>query len=925
LSSSRVIAVPTFDSARRIDIEAPAGSTVAEIVKLALPGAMPTLFDQVRVTIGDVLVPREYWTAARPKPGAIVLVRVMPGNGGILRTVLSIAVSVAAIALGQLWLGPLLASSAFGTAIGLTSASASALASGVAMLAGQALLNAIVPLRPDRSKTGLPDSPTYSVQGFKNVANIDGIIPCPLGTIRFAPPYWALPYTEIVGGEMFVTALFVLGYGPLEIRDLRFGDTPIEKFKEVEIEIRQGYDDDDPITLYPKQVLEQRLSVDLNKVYSDQFGAHTRFTASDVTETSVDLFFPGGMFWMHTQTSGSSSSTYPRPFWVTFRISERKDGVGDWTEVAIWNVAEFKQKEFYATYKWTHSERGRWEIKIERLTPDFDDLALWNQYDQISSRAIWQVLRSFRPEYPVNCEVPLALIAIRVKGTKQLNGVIDDFNCEVGRICLDWDSEEEEWVERETRNPASLLRYAMQGPMNVYPFEDEEIDLAFLENEFHPFCEDNNLHYDRVHDFESTLYDDMADICAAGRGYPRDDGEKWTVVIDRRRDVVHGLISPRNSYDLTGERPYVIFPDAFRVKFQDSTNDYKQAERVIPWPGFVGAPSRTESIDIPGVCDPDNVWLEARKRQYELMYRPDIWNLMQDAEGMFAARGDMCELNHWTLNNTQRSAFVKAIRGNAIVLDDLVTMESGKSYAIRIRKLAANDVDEDQSVLRTVQTIAGEQDALFLTGSGTSPDAGDMIFFGEATKVSEQVLVKNIESTQNLGVRHTLMPYAPEIFDALDEEEPPAWNGRVGAEVIDPTVAPDVPEFGVIISGDDASFDAPNNVYVTLIVSAWPEVSYIELQHRILGDVSWTTTSVPPGNVVLTDYDDLDEIELRARAVGVGSSPLASDWSDTYWHVVSLNNEAERDFGLLTDSETQVIDFGSIADETWQSVDAGTL
>jgi hypothetical protein len=892
LTGSRVIAVPTFDSARRIDLEAPAGSSVAEIVGLALPGAAPSLIDQVRVTIGDVPVPREFWTAARPKPGAVVLVRVLPGNGGILRTALSIAVSVAAIALGQLWLGPLLATSAFGSAIGLTTASASALVSGVAMLAGQALLNAVVPLRPDRSKTGLPDSPTYSVQGFRNVSNPDGIIPCPLGTIRFAPPYWATPFTEIVGGEMFVTALFVLGYGPLEIRDLRFGDTPIEKFKEVQIEIRQGYDDDDPITLYPKQVIEQRLSVDLNKAYSDQFGAHTRFTAGDVTESSIDLFFPAGMFWMHTQTSGSSSSTYPLLFWLDVKISQRKDGIGDWSDVATWRIAEFKQKEFYATYKWEHPERGRWEIKVERLTPDFDDLALWNQYDQISSRAIWQVLRSFRPEYPVNCEVPLALVAIRAKGTKQLNGVIDDFNCEVGRICLDWDSEEEEWIERETRNPASLLRYAMQGPMNVYPFEDDEIDLAWLQDEFHPFCEENGLLYDRVHDFESTLYDDMADICAAGRGYPRDDGEKWTVVIDRRQTVTFAHMTPRNAYDLSGERTYIVFPDAFRVKFPDATNSYKQAERVIPWPGFVGVPSRTESIDLPGVCDPDNVWLEARKRQYELIYRRDMWNLMQDAEGQFPARGDLCELNHWTLNKTQRSSFVQSVRGNAVVLDDFVTMETGKSYAIRIRKLASNDPSEDTSVLRTVQTIAGEQDAVFLTGSGISPEVGDLILFGEATNVSEQVLVKEIEATENLGVRHTLVPYAPEIFDALDEEEPPAWNGRVGEEITTSYTAPSAPTIASVASGTRVATPPPILVAVLLSPgSGGGPLTGFEIDHRLSGAVSWTTVSIgpSPGSATISGYEELDEIEVRARAVGPGGN---STYSATTTHIVAFFDEA---------------------------------
>lgn len=923
MTGARVIAVPTFDTARRIDVEAPAGSTVGEIVALALPGASPALFDHVRVTIGNAVVPRQWWASARPKPGSVVLVRVMPGNSGVLRTALSIAVSVAAIALGQVW-APALAGSAFGTALGLTNATAGALISGATMLAGQFLLNAFVPLRPDQSKSGFLDSPTYGVQGFKNVANPDGMIPCPMGRIRFAPPYAALPYTEIVNGETFVIALFLLGYGPLEIRNMRFGDTPVERYKEVQIETRQGYVTDERVTLYPQQVLEQRLTVDLNKVYSDQFGSHTRFTASDVTESSIDVTFPSGMFQMHTQTSGNSSKTYPVPFFVEFRIRQRLNGVGAWSEVTVWRVFEFKQKAFTASFRWTHPSRGRWEVEVTRLTPDFDDLSSWSTTDQIASQSIWSVLRSFRPEYPIAFDKPLALVAIRARGTKQLNTIIDDFNLEVGRICLDYDSGTSTWVERETRNPASLYRYAMQGPMNAYPLGDDEIDLTFLQNDFHPFCVTNNLYYDRVHDFEASVYDVMSDICAAGRAAPRDDGEKWGAVIDRPQTITFAHLTPRNSFDLTGERTYVDLTEGFRVKFPDASNDYKQAERIIPWPGFVGTPSIVESIDLPGICEPDNVWLEARKRQYELIYRRDVLTLMQDVEGSFVARGDMCHLSHPTLRKTQHAVYAKAVNGNVVVIDDVVTMETGKNYTIRIRKLATNDVDEDQSVLRTVQTIAGEVDALFLTGSGVAPAPGDLIMFGEAGTTSETVLVKEVEATEDMGARHTLIPYAPEIFELLAAEVPPAWNGRAGGEADDPTVAPGEPTIGLIISGEDVTPTAlVYNVFVPIEIDPiGPITDRIELQHRILGAPSWTTITAPVGGVLIEGYADLDEIEVRARAIGVGATPLASAWTDSIWHVVAFSNEVTRDFTTINGVADKVIDLGSFTQPDWQTVDA---
>jgi hypothetical protein len=924
VTGARIIAAPHLDGVRRLDATAPAGATVLDIVGIALPLATPEMHDFVRVTIGDDLIPREWWPSVRPKPCAVVIVRVVPGNSGVLRSVLSIAVGVAALALGQLWVGPALATSSFGTALGLTNATAGALVSGAAMLAGTFLINAFVPLkRPEQSGAGNASSPSYSPQGFKNVANPDGVVPCVMGKIRFAPPYAALPWTEVINGETFIRALFLVGYGPVALRNIRLGDTPIEKFKEVEIEVREGYATDDPITLYPTQVLEERLSVDLNKAYSDQFGAHTRFTASDATECSVDFTFPSGLFWMHTVVGKSSSTTYPIPFTVTFRISQRLNGVGDWSVVVDLPVTAFSQKAFSSTYRWALPTRDRYEIRVERLTADFDDLNAYLQYDQFVSLALWSAIRSFRPEYPIAFPYPLALIAVRIKGTKQLNGVLDDLNVEASRICKDWDAGTSTWVERETANPASLYRYALQGPMNAYPRDDDEIDLAWLQNDFHPHCVANGLAYNRVHDFETSVFDVMEDICGAGRASPRDDGEKWSGVIDRRQTIVYGHITTRNAWEFSFERPNIQFPHGFRVKFQDETNSYKQAERVVPWPGFVGVPTITESIELPGKTNPDEIWIEARKRMYETMYRPDTWTVMRDFEAAVEVRGDLCQFSYDTLDKTQRSARVQRVSDTMVLLDEHVTMEVGKSYAIRIRKLAATDVDEDQSVVRTVQTVEGVTDVVYLTGSGVAPAVGDLVMFGEAAKVSFAVLVKDKEGTEDFGARETLIPYAPEIFDLLDAEVPPAWNGRVGEEIGGTVAAPATPIVGAIASLTIPGSEPSANIFVPMrIGSGGGAPTTFDVDHRLSGASVWTTVSiaVATGSATISGYSQYDVVELRARAVNTTG---ASAYTSTKTLIVALGDSA--DWGAITASATAHLDVGSIAATADQSVDWGSF
>lgn len=773
----RVLCQPWIDGGRRVDIVVAPGSTVAEIVGVALPAATENVLPLVRVTIGNDFVPRALWARVRPKESAVVVIRVAPGNSGTLRAALSVAVGVAALALGQVWAAPLAASAGFGGSA-LATGVAQGLIGGTVLLAGTFLINSLVPLRRDQSQgAGQNASPTYQITGFRNVANPDGIVPCVMGKVRFAPPYAALPYTEAVGGETYIRALFLVGYGPVKIRDLRLGDTPIEKFKEVDVEIREGRATDTRQTLYPAQVMEERLTVDLNQAYAATFGAHTRFTASDAKDASIDITFPNGLFWMHSVKIGNNVTTYPLPMTVAIRIRMRKDGAGPWVHVIDWPISAFSQKSVTFAYKWTLPERGRYEIEVTRLTGDLDDLNSYQQFDQFVSTSVWTALRSFRPEYPVNFTHPVALVAIRARASKQLNGVIDNLNLEASRECLDWNGSA--WVTAETQNPASLLRYAMQGPALAWPLADADIDLDSLA-EFHEYCAAKGLNYNRVHDYEGSAYDAWADIAAAGRAAPRDDGEAWGVVIDRAQPLVMQHMTARNSWSFSGSRDYIRFPDAFRVQFTDETNSHKQAERVIPWPGFAGAPQIMESLTFPGVTDPSQIWKEARRRQYELINRRDTFFVMQDFEGVLARRGDRVSLNHDVITRAHKSARVRTVSGNVVGIDDQVEMDASKSYAIRFRKLAASDSAPDVYVIRNVRTVAGAHDAVVMIGAGDAPQSGDLIMFGEAGSETIDCIVREVEGAENGARRFTLVEHAPQIEALADAETPPPWNGRVG-------------------------------------------------------------------------------------------------------------------------------------------------
>ncbi len=132
-SPVHVIGMPGFDPKLRVDARMPPNMSVNAHLAIIFPRANATVFRRTRVTLDGQVIPRCFWDACRPKKGTLVC-QVVPGQSQILRNVLMIAASVAAAAVGQMWLAPALASTfgATGASI-LGAAGAAALSIGPAM------------------------------------------------------------------------------------------------------------------------------------------------------------------------------------------------------------------------------------------------------------------------------------------------------------------------------------------------------------------------------------------------------------------------------------------------------------------------------------------------------------------------------------------------------------------------------------------------------------------------------------------------------------------------------------------------------------------------------------------------------------------------------------------------------------------------
>jgi predicted phage tail protein len=438
----RVTSMPSPLSMRRISVEVPTGGSIADM--LAVIGLIPEA--PARVFLGDRPITLEERSRVFPKPGEFLTVRVIPaGRGGksALAIVVTIAVMAAAAWVSAGALAPAMAA-AFGPAIGGSFAAGgfgALLAGSAVSVLGSLLLKALVPppKPPTPKVSSTPHS--FSVSGNANFAAPYSPIPKIYGARKIFPQYAASPYAELLGENQYLRMILLLGYGPLDISQIKIGDTAIENFEDVEWELRSGFLNDAPPRLYPGSVVEQ----DFSSVLSTTNANHTPTLAGFVLQTSgtnadelsVDIAFPGGL----TALSKASGSTIH--IQCTWQIQWRLTGTTTWTsepDIVIKSTAKGTTRKGHV---W-RVPRGQYDVQMQLFRFTIAGADWTNPY---TADAQWTALRTIRAQPPYAMG-GLALLGLRIRASRQLNGVIDNLNCVASSILPDYNSVTGLWNDR---------------------------------------------------------------------------------------------------------------------------------------------------------------------------------------------------------------------------------------------------------------------------------------------------------------------------------------------------------------------------------------------------------------------------------------------------------------------------------------------
>jgi hypothetical protein len=136
------------------------------------------------------------------------------------------------------------------------------------------------------------------VKGDSNQNKAYEPIPYILGKRKIVPAYAANPYYEYRGKDQYYRMLLCVGYGPMDVTDVRIGEVPISSFGEVEVATVDWYNNSDTETLrdiWSRDVTQNNVQDELPREGS---GWLSSFVPVGRGVTNVTFSYPRGLYWI---------------------------------------------------------------------------------------------------------------------------------------------------------------------------------------------------------------------------------------------------------------------------------------------------------------------------------------------------------------------------------------------------------------------------------------------------------------------------------------------------------------------------------------------------------------------------------------------------------------------------------------------------
>lgn len=767
----------------------PAGTTIQEIV-----GAEAGV--DVHVYIGAAEIPRSMWPYTRPKHELLIRVLPMQGNGGkVARTVLTVAVLIAAAYTGQ-W-----------EFAATNSAGWAAAASAGVAIAGNALVDALVPLQqPTPPAQTNSNDRLNSITGQSNQLNPYGVPPVPFGTFQYFPPLGAVPFTEVHGSQQYIRVLLNLGYGDFDTiaaTDIMIGESTLDTYEDVDWQTGNI----STLPLFANDIDEVSIAAAINDhVDTGNADQVTRTTGVGADEISIDILFQNGLFGLD---STGNLVTIDAGIIVEFSPT----GAGTWTNIADVSafptgyslssgvVAPFDDSAFTGQWefqftantrtalrvgiRWKVPTPGQYDVRLSRIHgPPYSYTGAAN----FVADAQWYVLRTIRYTRP--CQIPNCTgLAMRFAATDRVNGQVSQIAFQ-GRCKYPvYDAVHGTWSTIVTSNPAWEYLWLLRGAggANNRGRTLAECDLDAMV-QWAADCDAAGYAYNMVVDSQITVDQQLQDIAAAGRASPSRSGGLYSIVQDKDATVPVQLLSPRNSSGFQCIQSFAQPPHALRVQFINPEAGWVQDERLVLADGYQSGGKDAHGASAPtlppatyivpfqasGCTDPTLAWKQGRYHLAVQWLRTRTYQCNTDVENLRCTRGSLVRLSNDVIAQGLGWGRIKSFEtsgspplATSITLDTTLTIEASITYAVRARQ------QDGAQVLSDLTNSPGDTATLALAtpmavwndiGPVSGIAVGDLVAFGISGQESVEAFVTRIPYAGDLAAQLVCVDRAPDVY-----------------------------------------------------------------------------------------------------------------------------------------------------------------
>ena len=662
------------------------------------------------------------------------------------------------------------------------------------------------------------------------------------------------------GARQYLHLLYCAGEGELQdIRNIRINENPISNYKDVQIDIRRGTNDQAVIPNFADSYADQQLNYELTEAWSTH-----EVQGNDCTGVELTVALPNGLY--YSNDSGGLDSTG-----VTLAAECRVVGSNaEWMKLPLcdttgtdaflkrmgstWakslghggvdagydgSIRDATNKSIYRVYRFENLPPGRYEVRMRCVSKGGTSVRYVN-------RVYWSQLTQI--VYDDFVHPGKALIGIRALATEQLSGNDPTVTWvqERSKVYV-WNPYSKAYEEKRADNPAwacyDILhqcrkigdRYIVRGE----PAERLSYDMfkAWAEQ-----CAAKGYTFNYIYDSAMQTWEALRYPETVGRGKVIMQGTRFTCVYDY-------AAQPSQLFTVGN-----IKQDSFKEEFQGTQgranvieisfmNAAKNYERDV-LPVFADDYDASEALATPtqielmGCTDLKQAYAHGkhalRANKYEL--RTCTFDAYVDA--IACTIGDVILLQH-DVTEWGSGGRVVSVDGAAVTLDRTVTMAEGKQYRLMVR-------DSKTDALHTyeVQSVSGAVVTLKRTAEIA---ADDLYTFGEATKEAKPFRVLSIMKGMTEQTRKiTCMEYYAELYASDDSDVP----------IIDYTTGSDALTVQNLLAAVDIKTQPDGTTAYNLAVS-WrlpreAVAKQIKVEYRRDGEAEYTTQGVYDGTATST-------------------------------------------------------------------------